>query len=307
MTTLAAWIEEVRGHLEPERSEEGNQLDGPYTAGAGSISLRHNLGSVAAGAYLSIGTNTLRVWSTNPVAKTAVVTGGWMGSTDADAADGALVRVNPRFTDHGITKALNGALAQMSSPSNGLYKVGTKTLAFDATVQGYDLSDVDNLLRVLEVRRDITGPSQSWPRMRPGEWELQRSAPTADFPSGACLRITALANVSAAPFSIAGQTAFTVQVVYASAFTELATLADDVATTGVPATAYDVPPLGAAIRLMAGREVGRNALNAQGDARRANEVGPGAIAASSRNLIGLWAQRIAEENARLRAQYPLNG
>jgi len=306
VVTVADWVEDTRAYLEGDRPGEVNQLDAAYTAGSGTMTLRYALGGVVAGSVLSVGTNTVRVLSTNQVSKTVTVQAGWNRSTDADAAAGTAVRVNPRFTDHRIVSALNGTLRTLSAPGNGLYQVGQTVILFDAAVQGYDLGAVTGLTRVLEVRRDTGGPSQAWARLRAGEWELQRSAPTADFPSGVALRIN-VGNVGVGwgPFGGLGVTAFNLQVVYAADFTEQADPAADVAATGIPPTAYDVPPLGAAVRLMAGREVPRNDTKAQGDARRSQEVPPGAVAASYRGLAALFAQRVGEEAARLRTRYPV--
>lgn len=294
MSTLASWVEETRAHLEGDRSEDANQLDAPYVAGSGTVVLRHSMGNVGPGTLVTIGANTLRVMATNPVQKTLTVIAGFNGSTDVNVATGSLVRVNPRFTDHGITKALNGALATLSSPTAGLFKVASTTLTKVGAVEGYDLSGVTGLLRVLEVRRQVPGPSLGWPRVPAALWDVLRSAPSG-FVSGMSLR---LMDGDLVP-------GYGVEVVYAAAFTAISGLTVDTSTTGIPATADDLPPLGAALRVMSGREVARNALTAQGDARRAAEVPAGAIGASANGLRQLFAQRVAEENARLRQQFPV--
>lgn len=292
--TLATWIENVRSHVDGDRAEQANILANGYAAGSETITTSYDLGAIAAGAIVTNGLNTMRVFSANTGTKTAAVRAGWANSVDADGTAGDLLRVNPRFTDHGIFTALNDTLASLSAPENGLFKVGTVELAFDGVVQGYDLSGIsDPLLRVLEVRRAATDSTVAWVRLRAGEWSLQRSAPTEDFASGAALRITA----PCVP-------ATTIQVVYAAGFTALAALTDDVTASGIPSTATDIPPLGAAIRLMAGREIERNAPGSQGDSRRAQEVPPGAVGRSYGGLVGLFQQRVREEAVRLRAQYP---
>ena len=62
--------------------------------------------------------------------------------------------------------------------------------------------------------------------------------------------------------------------------------------------------MGVQLRAMVGREIKRNFTESQGDTRRADEVGPGAIQASWRGLAALRAQRIEAEQARLSQQYP---
>lgn len=291
-TTCAQWIEEVREHLDGARGDEANTLAAAYTAGGTSLAFTYELGNIAPGAVLSVGLSTFRVVSVNTAAKTAAVIPGYQGSTDADQAAGALVRVNPPFTDHRILRAINRHLGALSSPSVGLYRVLSENVAFTPAVQGYEMSD-DELLRVLEVRRESYGPEVGWPRVRASEWDLLRAADTTDFPSGVAIRLRE------------GNSGRDVQVVYAAPYDYLDSLTALVSTTGISREAEDIPPLGAAIRLMSGREVSRNRTGSQGDTRRANEVPPGAVAASYRGLVALWAQRVQEEAARLRSQFPV--
>ena len=83
-----------------------------------------------------------------------------------------------------------------------------------------------------------------------------------------------------------------------------AALSTNVSVTGLQPSATDLPPIGAAIRLMAGREIKRNFTESQGDTRRSTEVPPGAIAQSANGLARLRQTRIAAEAARLHALYP---
>ena len=75
-------------------------------------------------------------------------------------------------------------------------------------------------------------------------------------------------------------------------------------STGLQATAYDLPPLGAALSLMATAPIRREFLDAQGSSRRAEEVPPGAISASMRDLRARRDMRVAAEAARLATMYP---
>lgn len=293
MTTLASWVAETRDYLDGQRPQQGNQLAAPYTAGTGSITLANALGPIGPDSWLSVGTNVLRVMTVNQLTKTATVLGGQRGSTDANAASGALVLVNPRFTDFQIVREINRHLPTMSSPANGLFQVATMIVDYTGSIEGYDMAGVSGLIRVLEVRREVVGPSLAWPALDTTDWDVVRSAPTG-FASGTSIRVKA------------GWTGLDVQVVYAKQFTPISTvLSTDVATTGIPVEMEDIPPMGAALRLMSGREIPRNQDQSQGDTRRANEVPPGAVAASYRGVLGQWQQRVKEESARLRAQYPI--
>lgn len=293
MTTLAQWIAETRDYLDGNRSEEANRVDS-YVAGSGTLVLKDATGNIGAGTFLSIGLNDLLVTSVNPLTKTASVVGGQRGSTDATAAANDMVRVSPRFTDSQIVRAINRHLPTLSSPRNGLFQVATADLDYTSTLEGYDLTGVTGLLKVLDVRRQTYGPELSWPSVPSTYWDVNRSADISDFPSGLSLRVRQ------------GHTGLAVQVVYAKTFTPIAAnLAADVATTGLSTEMEDIPPLGAAYRLVSGREIPRNALTAQGDSRRAEEVPPGSIARSVAGIAGLWQSRVEEEAARLRSFYPV--
>ena len=75
-------------------------------------------------------------------------------------------------------------------------------------------------------------------------------------------------------------------------------------STGLQSTAYDLPPLGAALALMAGAPIRREFIDAQGSSRRAEEVPPGAISGAMRDLRFRRETRVAAEAARLSAMYP---
>lgn len=291
MTTLAQWIEDVRGHIDGDRSGEANVLASPYTAASGTLTFTYALGNIGEGAILSIGTNTLRVLSVNALTKTATVVAGWNGSDDANASTGAMVRVNPRFTDHRIVRSINDTLASLTAPPNNLYQVPVPlAIAYTGTVEAYDLTGVTGLVKVLEVRREMSGVSMARTRQSL-TWELDRNAVVADFPSGYSIRIRG------------AEPTYRVWVEYAKEFTPITTLATNVSTTGIRSTAEDIPPMGAAIRLVAPREIARNHPGSQGDSRRAEEVPPGATANSYRGLTQFYLARVREEAARLSSQY----
>jgi hypothetical protein len=290
VTTAADLIEETRLHLTSGRNEQINELSADYTAGSRSMTFKDDLRGITAGHTISVGLNTLYVVSVSESSKSAVVVGGRQGSSDVNADAGQLVRVQPAWTDHRIFKELNNDLRSLSSPSLGLYQQKAKVITFVALTHGYDLAA--DVISVDEVRVDVPGAERSQPPIR--SFEVIRQADTALFPSGVALRI----NEPGVP----GRA---LRVKYRAPFLPLAGLTADVAATGLPDTAYDLPPMGAALRLIAVKEIDRNQTGAQPDPRRANEVPPGAMLGSYRGLAGMRAQRIEEERSRLRAQNPI--
>lgn len=293
--TVQAWIDDCRYRLDGDKSEEANLLASPYTAASDStLTFSKDLKSIGEGAILCIGPNTFRVTGVNALTKTATVIPAYMSSIDASAATGSLVRVNPRFTDFRLLTALNDHLSTLTAPAVGLFAVAApQTLTVANGVLGYEITPATGFLRILEVRRQLTDDTTSYVRVPTADWELLRSADTASFPSGVAIRFLGTAQYMTAA-----------QVVWAKQFTTTTTVTDLVSTTGIPSTAEDIPPIGAAIDLMAAREIPRNNPSSQGDTRRANEVGPGAIAASYRGLQQRWLQRTKEEADRLRSLYP---
>lgn len=290
MSTLATWIGRTRGHLLSGHQEQRNTLSANYTAGSGALTFSGVMNGIVANTRLSISTNTFYVVSVT--GQTATVTAGESGSIDANATTGTVVRVNPMVTDHEIMMTLGDELSDLSAPDSGLFQM--KTVSLTATTGiGYDLTGVTDIIDVYDVRPQASGTESWWRQMGKFEYRLDRNADTALFPSGLSLQVFGTSAVGLA-----------IRVLYRSGFVVPTATTDDLTTTGLPATAWDIPPIGAAMRLMAPREVKRNRTEAQSDTRRATEVPPGAVTNSYRGLALLRDQRIQAEAGRLLSQYP---
>ena len=294
MTLASDWVERTKSYLLSGVQEEKNKLSGAYTAGSGTLTFQYDAIGVQVGSRIEVGTNLFYVWEVN--GKTVTVSGGWEGTTDANADSGAIVTINPRFPAAQVLDALNFDLADLCSPAHGLYQVGTDSLTYNPLMTGYDLDGVTNLISVIEVRGQTPGIYKDWPRLQTYKFRVMNNAPTGSngFASGKALFIY--------EDMYAG---YPIWVTYKKGFGSLANTSTDVSTTGLPSTAYDLPPLGAAIQLMSGREIKRNFTESQGDTRRAVEVPAGAVAASVNGLRVLRAQRIEAEKQRLDAFYPI--
>lgn len=292
MTTGNDWLSTTRSYLMSGMQENRNKLSLPYTKGSGQLTFQYAMDGIREGALLSIGTNTFYVWSVN--GQVATVSAGEDSSTDANAPAGSLVRVSPRFTDDAIWKALAADLGDLSSPANAMFGIGTIDLTYNPILTGYDLTSIaDDMISIYEVKYLTPGPALDNPRIPDTQYRINRNAITTSFPSGISLQLFQ-----------AAYSGYNVRVVYKKYFDMPSTPLADVSSTGLLPSAEDLPPIGAAIRLMSGREIKRNFTESQGDTRRASEVPPGAIMQSSRQLQVLRAQRIASESARLDAMYP---
>lgn len=292
MATAADWVAETKRHLLSGHVEERNRLSADITSGATTLTLEFQVSGVARGTLLEIDLEVMYVWEVSGT--TLTVERAQEGSVAAAHLDGATVRVKPRFYSFAILKALNDELSDLSSPVNGLYRVLTADFDYDSQYAGYDLSDVTGaatLLDVLEVRAKTAGTDRYWPVL--SDFTVARGVDATVFPSGVALFLHE-GGYAGEPLSIR----------YKASFGSLAALSDDVSTTGLPATAYDIPPLGAAARLVMGRDVKRAFTESQPEPRRAEEVPPGSSLQAARGLLALRQQRIAAEASRLSIQNP---
>lgn len=285
-------VQETKRHLySGARDPDINKLSGAILANATSITLTYELRSLVAGSYIAIDLEMFYVWETNPQNKTATVSGAQLGSAAVNHDSGSIVYVNPRFSDFDILQALNADIADLSSPLNGLYQVKAVERTWLSSTLGYDYA-ADAIGDPIEIRYKTGNADKFQPLIR--SFDISRGLATGDFASGAGIF-----------FYEGGVDGQVIRIRYPAAFGTLTALTDDVQTvTGLPASANDIPPLGAAATLAGRREVRRNLTEAQGNSRRSQEVPPGAVAASPQGLLVRRRQRIVHEAARLAAQHP---
>lgn len=295
MTTTADLLSETRRHLESYRRTPMNQLNAAIDATATTLTFTHDVSQIQAGAYLEIGLELVYVWTVDQGGKTATVQRGQAGSTAVAHTAGSVVTVNPPFPDFAILKAVNDDLLSLASPINGLYAVRSVDLTATANSSGYDLAGATDLLEILDIRHKHAGAPRTWSAVT--NFELHRNTSADDFPSGLGLTLSEGVRPGQA-----------IRVLYKASFDPLTTLADDVETVaGLPASMHDIPPLGAAMRLVAPREIRRNQIESQGDSRRAEEVPPGALGSALRGLAALRQIRISEEASSLAQRFPDRG
>lgn len=292
--TAQTWIDATRDMVLTDYVEEQATLAGSLDASVTSVSFALPsavVPGVVAGATIEVGTELMYVYSVTG-AGLATVQRGFRGSVAATHSAGDLVTVNPKFPAYQILKELNNELLDLASPSSGLFQMKTAEFAFDASVNGYDLSGVtDDILEVHAVTWSDSGSENQEPAMR--SWSLRRDRDTDDFASGYALVLYSEA-----------ESGRTVRVQYKTGFAALTDSSTALSTVGLHAGAYDLPPLGAALRMMSTRPIRREFLDEQGFSRRAEEVPAGAPSASMRDLRALRMERVNAEASRLAQQYP---
>lgn len=287
-------VAETKRHLFGMQREQLNRLAVPTTFDARSLTFLYDLVGIQQGAYVQVGLELFYVWQVDVGSKTAIVEPAQLGTPTSEHEQGDVVTVNPKFADYAIFKALNDDIVSLSSPTNGLYAVRVVDLTGVGGRRGYDLAGIDGeVLDILSVQVRGYGSSRDWAPIT--GWEYARNLSATDFPSGSALFLH-----HGVP---AGQP---VRMTYKTAFTPMVELFDDVtAATGLPASALDIPPMGAVERLAPSREIKRNFTEAQGDSRRAEEVQAGAVGGSARPVSALRQRRVQEEASKLAQRYPI--
>lgn len=290
MATLASdLVEETRSLLNSGSRPEINRLTTTLNTSIASVVVDFALGSIVAGSYIAIDLEIMYVWSST--GSTATVQRGMLGSIPAAHTAGALIYVNPRWSAFTMLRAINEELASYSSPRWGLYQIKTVDLTYNSAQNGYDLTSVTDLIDVYSVESTgyVAGELES---VR--NWRLVRNQSTGVFASGFGLVLYEGANPGR-----------NIRVIYKAPFTALTALTSDVQTTaGFPATANDIPPLGAAARLVTAREVKRAFTDSQPESRTAAEVPPGTNRNAAAGLLQIRDARLHEEAARLNQRYP---
>jgi hypothetical protein len=287
MSTAATIIQQARRDLLSGLVEERNRLQNAMDASTTTLTVTAGAKSIREGAVVEVGNELMYVWSFS--AGVAEVERGWDGTTPTAHAANAIITVKPRFPNRMLFDHLNDDITDLSSPANGLFQIKTLQRQYNGTDRAIDLTGVTNIINIHEVRWKYR--DDEWVEVR--RYRMSRSANTTDFASGLMLILDEPVQASV------------LRIIYKAPFSSLTGFNDDItAVAGVPASLADVLRMGVQLRAMVGREIKRNFTESQGDTRRADEVGPGAVQASWRGLAALRAQRIEAEQARLSQAYP---
>jgi len=305
-TSFNDWIEKVWRRVYSGSADATVQLTNTIGASETTITFTPALGSNPAtsptnamrvGAILSVDLEVMYVTGYASSTNQITVVRGYEGSLAASHNANTIIYIQPVYTKFDVGVALNDELLRLSSPGNGLFKVGVETITYNPVYMGYDLAGIPtNFIDVMEIRHKIPYPTRNYPSIK--KWKVLRSIPDAGvFPSGAGIVVYE-----------SGYPGMPMYVQYSAPFTTVdplvwASTSDVVAATGMTATMVDIPPLGAEIQLTLPREIRRNFMNSQPDPRKAPEVPAGSISNSVQAMMMLYNTRISEEADRLMRQY----
>lgn len=285
-TTVNDLIETARRHLYGMQQGQFNFLTGTIDADDTSLSVDLQTGGIAAGVLISIDDEIMFVKSVS--GQVATVARGWDGSTGAAHTAGAIIEVQPRFPRFAVKQAI---LDEINSWPKSLYQSPAPIeLGGNTTSRSYNLTSLGEFYDVLDVWRDpYSGSTASVPVLG---WRVERKAETDDYASGKALILpTALSE--AVNLRITVSKPFTT--------TTFAAATDINATVGLATSMNDIPPYGAAWRLLAPLEIKRSFTSAQPEPRMAEEVPPGTALRTAAGMKALRDQRINEESDRLAA------
>ena len=292
-TLVSQLIEDTRRHLYGTSRLSLNRLAaGNINDTVTTITIEFDVKDIVRGALISIDDELMWVIDSNPAAKTATVIRGYLGTTAAAHNLGSIIEVNPRFPRPYIKRALQ---QEIDSWGTKLFKVVTANIPFTNSTRIYDLVGLTNFIYIFDAR--MSSYVGRTTRANPYRWTVLRDMDVAEFPSGSAIELLG-------DYPNSG----TLRVKAAIEF-DVSTWTDntDVESLGLASSMTDIPPIGAAWRLMSAKEVGRTNLTAQPEPRKAEEVPAGHIASVAAQLKKLRDDRIDEERWTLMQRYPLKG
>ena len=290
MTTIADLVNDVRRTVYGSMAENINLIQTSASAGQTSLQLELGVDGIQKGMLLSSGMNVWFVKGVYSVDNTVFVVPGYDGSPQQAVSPGDVVYVKPRMTDWYAFNAINDELRRLSSPENGLYRVGTWVADVDATYQTYDVpSEAANMVNLLRVRWRWPGTTDVWTDLAPRHYRWIYSA-----------------DQNRVRFLISIPSGTEVEFTYKAPFSLATALDDDpVADCGLSETMLDIPVLGAAVSLLRTTESRRTQVTMQGDSRRPEEVPVSSNSAIAGQLEREYRSRIQQEMTRLVTRIPI--
>jgi hypothetical protein len=290
MSTAGALINRVSRQLLSGTIEERNKLATTVTSSDTSIVMSYDLAGLRAGSVFEIDSELMYIWVAESGSKTLTVERGYLGTTAAAHTAGALAILNPRFPQQQLLDSFNQELDDLSSPSNGLFRVIAANVDYNGSDRQVNLTSATTIIDLIDVR--LRYLSSDYPVLR--GVRLSRDLPTSDFASGFALTFDEV--------SMAG----TLRVRYKAPFVRASTTSSDIQSVCLmPINMEDIVEMGVMARMLSVREVKRNFIESQGDTRRSDEVPAGSIANSVTNILRIRRDRIIAEASKLARQYPL--
>ena len=270
-------------------ADQLNFIAADTPADATELVMAMDLTGITPGMTLSSGLNVYYVKSLITSEKKVVVFPNYDNSRSEALPAGAPVMIRPRATDWQLFNNVNWEIQQLSSARNGLYKVGYWTSAIDVTWQTYAVpAEAQGMVSLLRVRCRWPATPDIWSDLPDYTFDYQQDQQI----------IKLRRNLPASSELL---------FVYKNTFTPATSLTDDIEVDcGMAPEQLDIPPLGAAARLLRTTEARRVQIHAQGDSRRAEEVQMYGNSSIATQFERAYQARVDDEYVRLVNNHPIN-
>jgi hypothetical protein len=277
-------VSTVRSMMTGALLDEISVLAEPYDPITDSkITLKYPKRAIASGAVLCAGLNTFMAMNVSADGGTIEVLPSMDGGPNVALAAGEMVRIRPQFTTWAIVRELQSEIDAMSSPEVGLYWPRVYTFAALDRVNGtyqFPTPDPETMwpFRLLRSEYRING-TDAWQQFTGAQYQIE---------NGGVIRVF---------YDEPG--AIEYRFTMAMTFGQIVGIDDDLDAIGVTNFVADIPMLGAASTMAVGWEGRRTQPFAQGDSRRAGEVGVGSNLNLSRQFAIRQKEAVNGELARL--------
>ena len=302
-------LRQLRGTLRDTINILAVALDAPTAGTTETITFSYDISAINAGSLLSVGTETMYVIATTPSNLTCSVIRGYDGTTPATQPIGAQITVDPPWTRNEVQDRLRD---EIRSWAPQLFKTAEVQIPVVEWQRGYDLGGITTpIIRILRV----TAPQPPYVGA-PGAWEVpgtsdisqanptfpfrfQRNANPVEFPSGNAVFLTGtILPYAGLELTVAYATPFDVDTSWTDA-------TDMISAVGLNESDLDIPPMGAAARLLRLLVARRVQVNVRGQSRDDQAVTVPAILQAATQLELTVAQRKGDLKQRLLTDYPL--
>lgn len=290
MTIIADLVADARRIAYGSMSEQINLLANNAAAEATLLDMQLGITGITPGTILSSGLNVWYVRSTLPATNQVSVIPHYDNSPSTAVTANSFVYIKPKVTEWFLFNSLNDEIRKLSSPTQGLYRVGTWTEVVSPTYQTYEVPeealDMTNILRI----------RYRWPGT-PDVWSDIRTSSYRWYVSETGNKIQLLVNIPSST---------ELEFTYKAPFVAATSLEDDpVADCGLAPTMLDIPPLGVVSTLLQSTDSRRNQISVQGDSRRAEEVSSAANLSTGSSFDRTYKQRVQDEYARLSNRFSI--
>lgn len=268
-------------------ADQLNFLAAEALEGAGELTMVMDVDNITPGMVLSSGLNVYYVISVEPPARKVAVYASYDNSLSQALPVGSPVMIRPRVTDWLLFQNVNDIIRALSSATYGLYREASWVDKTDTTWNTYEIPpEAANMTGLIRVSVKIPSSGDVWVEIPRNSIQYQ--------PEHGVIRLTSYWLTS-------GDIKFD----YKAPFTTAVSLTDDVVVDcGLAETMTDIPPLGAAARLLRTTESRRNQIHNQGDSRRAGEVSVTGNTRAAEEMMKDFDSRVNDEYARMLVRNP---